>query len=47
MEVTGDRTMKLREAGGRPAWAVRERTGTSVDGEICQRHGLAFKSKVK
>ena len=22
MEVTGDRTMKLREASGRPAWAV-------------------------
>jgi hypothetical protein len=22
MEVTGDRTMKLREANGRPAWAV-------------------------
>jgi hypothetical protein len=24
MEVTGDRTMKLREANGRPAWAVGE-----------------------
>lgn len=24
MEVTGDRTMKLREAGGRPAWATGE-----------------------
>ena len=24
MEVTGDRTMKLREASGRPAWAVGE-----------------------
>ena len=24
MEVTGDRTMKLRQASGRPAWAVGE-----------------------
>ena len=24
MEVTGDRTMKLREASGRPAWALGE-----------------------
>jgi len=24
MEVSGDRTMKLREANGRPAWAVGE-----------------------
>jgi hypothetical protein len=24
MEVTGDRTMKLREASGRPAWAMGE-----------------------
>jgi hypothetical protein len=24
MEVTGDRTMKLREASGRPAWAAGE-----------------------
>jgi hypothetical protein len=24
MDVTGDRTMKLREASGRPAWAVGE-----------------------